>query len=42
VAVNVVIASGEVANLALRYATDGKPELRFTLVQREGVSYGRS
>jgi hypothetical protein len=33
--VNVVIQGGRVANLALRYDTAGKPELRFTLDQEE-------
>jgi single-stranded DNA-binding protein len=33
--VNLVLASGRVQSLALKYATDGKPELRFTLDQEE-------
>jgi single-stranded DNA-binding protein len=33
--VNLVLASGIVRSLALKYATDGKPELRFTLDQEE-------
>lgn len=32
---NVVIVSGEVQFLALRYDAQGKPELRFTLAQEE-------
>jgi single-stranded DNA-binding protein len=35
-AVNVIVASGKVKSPALRYATDGKPELRFTLDQQDG------
>ena len=33
--VNVLVQDGVVKSLALRYATDGKAELRFTLVQTE-------
>lgn len=36
-AINLVVQSGQVKNLALRYAADGKPELRFTLIQQEGT-----
>jgi hypothetical protein len=32
---NVVIVSGEVQSLALRYDASGKPELRWTLAQEE-------
>jgi hypothetical protein len=35
-AINVVVQSGSVNNLGLRYADDGKPELRWTLSQVEG------
>ena len=33
--INVVVQDGVVKSPALRYATDGKPEFRFTLVQTE-------
>jgi hypothetical protein len=42
VALNLVVASGEVANLALRYDAESRPELRFTLVRKEHVAYGHS
>ncbi len=35
-AVNMIVASGRVKAPALRYATDGKAEYRFTLEQQEG------
>ena len=34
-AVNLVVQDGVVKSPALRYSTDGKPELRFTLAQTE-------
>jgi single-stranded DNA-binding protein len=34
-AVNIVVQDGVVKSPTLRYATDGKPEFRFTLVQQE-------
>jgi single-stranded DNA-binding protein len=33
--INVVLLDGQVKSPALRYANDGKPEFRFTLVQTE-------
>jgi hypothetical protein len=33
--INMVVASGLLKSPALRYATEGKPEFRFTLVQME-------
>jgi hypothetical protein len=33
--INLVVESGIVQSRALRYAADGKPEFRFTLIQTE-------
>jgi single-stranded DNA-binding protein len=39
--INIVVQSGVVQNLALRYNEQGKPELRFALQQTEQTADGR-
>jgi hypothetical protein len=40
--INIVLLDGEVKSPALRYGADGKPEYRFTLVQQEHTTDGRT